>query len=131
MALMEFGLTDMTDETNGNMTAGEVTRTLVRIERGVERIEQQMIPQVLEQVSSVRHRVANLEQVAVLKNEFIREFKEMQAVLQKKADQDAVDELERRTVAQDAVDAYRKWLLGAVVFAGGGMVISLLTLING
>lgn len=128
MPLLEMGLTDMADETNGVMSPGEVTRTLQRIERGVERIEQQMFPEVLSQVSSVRHRVANLEQVAVLKNEFLKEFKEMQEVLQRKADQDAVDELERRTVAADAVDAYKKFLLVIGLFGGGGFVVSIIAL---
>lgn len=133
MTLLEdIGIAEMSEEqTNGNMSAGEVTRTLQRIERGIERIEQQMIPAVLKDVSEVRHRVANLEQVAVFKAEFLKDYKELKDELQKKADQNTVDELERRTVAQDAVDAYRKWLLGAVLVSGGGLVISLLTLING
>lgn len=106
------------------MSPAEMTRSLMRIERMVEDLTKEF----REEMRETRHKANNAlqgVQLQVVRNEvFANDIGDL-----KKTVHDNVfpklDQLAENAASQEAVDQYRKWLIGTVISLGGLGILNL------
>lgn len=111
-----------------DISLGEVGRAVIRIERQLESLTNE----VRQELRDVRHKAANAMQAVELQS--IRNEKFTSDIDRvSKSDErqwEVIDHLRENAASQEAVDRFRKWLVGTVVIAGGIGVMNLIVSVS-
>ena len=113
-----------------DISLGEVGRSVIRIERQLETLTNE----VRQELREVRHKAANA--MAAVELQTVRNEKfanDIERVSQSDQRQwEVIDHLRENAASQQAVDNFRKWLIGTVLIAGGiGVMNLIVTVSNG
>lgn len=110
--------------TNGEMTPGEISRTLQRIDATVAALANEL----RDDMRDTRHKVNNALQGVELQRERNLRMDERFAQLERSdtGQWEHINHLRENAVSQVAVDRYRKWIFGTVLMVGGLGIINLL-----
>jgi hypothetical protein len=110
------------------ISLGEVGRSVIRIERQLEALTNE----VRQELRDVRHKANNALQAAELQSVRNEKFaNDIERVAKSDERQwEAIDHLKENAASQEAVDKFRKWLIGTVVIAGGIGVMNLLVSVS-
>lgn len=110
--------------TDGEMTPGEISRTLQRIDKTLADLAHELRGEMRD----IRHKANNALEAANLQRVLNAHTEDKISGLESSDERQwaSINHLRENAASQEAVDRYRKWLLGGGSLVGLGVIVNLI-----